>query len=219
MLDDVNKAMRDNLRVMRSLRAVGAQIQRIPELAAEYYANGGPGVGQAVVLDRFQGQGNARFAPLSKDYFDWKSGKSKDLNKKQKVRYGKGSRLLKVEVSSRMTLDKSGTMVKKSKFASILPILVLSGALRAAVAARRHYISSLRGMGDTAFVTFIGLPEYALAHHDPKKAGRVRRSPVSANAEDIKRLKEFVQRRVALMTAKFNSGPVTFGDGQARIIP
>ena len=210
--------LRENLRTMRGLRGVAEQIQRIPELAAEYYGNGGPGVGQAVVLDRFQGQGNARFAPLSKDYFEWKSGKSKQLNESQKKRFGKGSRLLKVEVSSRMTLDKSGTMVKKSKFKSILPILVLTGMLRAAVGSRRHYVSSLRGMGDTAFVTFIGLPDYALAHHDPKKPGRARRSPVSANADDIRRLADFVQRRVTLMTAKFNSGPVAFGGGQARII-
>jgi hypothetical protein len=218
MAYDPDQAIRDNMKTMLSLRAVAAQLEQLPLQCGEYYANGGPGVSQGIVGERFAGQGNARFAPLSKNYFDWKSGKSKDLNKQQKIRYGRGSRMIDVRTGSKMAKDSTGGMVSAARMTKILPILVLTGALRAAVTARNHKVTSLRGQGDVAWVTFVNLPEYALAHHDPKKAGRVRRSPVAPNFDDIKKVVEFARRHITALTARFNNGPVSFGDGQARII-
>lgn len=212
-------AIRLNLKGLLGLRGIADQIRRIPELAAEYYANGGPGVNQGVVMDRYSESGNKRFAPLSKKYFDWKSGKSKEFNAGQKKRYGRGSRLINVASGSKMQKDRTGGMTSVPRFTKILPILVLTGALRAAVGARRHYISSLRGMGDVAYVTFVGLPDYAMAHHDPKNGRRPRRTPVAANLDDMKRLVEFTKRRISMLTARFTGKSVTFGGAQARIIP
>lgn len=211
------QALQKNLKVLSGIRGVADQLRRIPEMGAEFYANGGPGVGQGVVMDRFQGPGNARFAPLSKDYADWKQGKSKSLNAAQKAKYGKGSKLLSVTVGSKLKNVKgsfqSVAIVKKT-----LPILVLTGALRAAVGARRHRVSSVIGMGDTAYVTFTGLPSYAPYHHDPKTAPFPKRSPVEPNAADINRVVGFLQKRINLTVGRFNSGAVSFGDGRARII-
>lgn len=219
MTYDPEQAIRDNMKTMISLRGVAAQLEQLPLQCGEFYANGGPGVSQGVVGDRFAGQGNARFAPLSKKYFDWKSGKSKELNKAQKVRYGRGSRLIDVRTGSKMAKDSTGGMISKARFTKVLPILVLTGALRAAVTTRNHRVTSLRGQGDVAWVTFINLPEYAMAHHDPKNGKRPRRSPVAPNFDDIKRVVEFARRHISMLTARFNSGPVAFGGGQARIIP
>lgn len=218
MTHDPEQAIRDNMKTMLSLRAVAAQLEQLPLRCGEYYANGGPGVGQGVVGDRFAGQGNARFAPLSKNYFDWKSGKSKDFNKRQKMRYGRGSRMIDVRTGTKMAKDSTGGMVSVPRLTKILPILVLTGALRAAVTSRNHRVTSLRGQGDVAWVTFMNLPEYALAHHDPKKYKGPRRSPVAPNFDDIKKVVEFAKRHISALTARFNNGPVAFGGGQARII-
>lgn len=241
------KALRDNLRTLTGLQAVAAALRSIPMAAAEYYGNGGPGVGQAVVGDRFQGQGNSRFVPLSHEYQDWKAGKSKALNAQQKIYMGRGSRLIKVETTSKaFDSDEYKKIHKEAKkqaragadynqvFRSLweqggrkrlstgktrtvrsLPILVLTGMLRAAVTSRGHTVTQ---DGDIAYVTFSELPKYALYHHDPKTAPFPKRSPVEPNERDMERVAEFVSRKVSVLTAKFNSGSVSFGDAQARFI-
>ncbi len=192
-------ALQKNLRILKSLKGVAQQLKLLPSDIANYYANGGPGVGQAVVGDRFSGEGNARFAPLSKDYEDWKTGKSKSLNKQQKVNYGKGSRLL-----------PSGS----SKGGKILPILVLTGALRASILSRQNTITQ---QGDTAYITFKGLPGYAVYLHEGTSR-MPERSPVKPNEADMDRVKEYVARRLKLITGNFSSGSVAFGGAAPRII-
>lgn len=247
MNPEAQKALRDNLRTLTGLQAVASALRSIPTAAAEYYGNGGPGVGQAVVGDRFQGKGNARFVPLSHDYQLWKSGKSKALNAQQKIYMGRGSRFIKVQTSSKLfdtdqyrqisraakkraklggdynswfnslwneagrpRLHSGNTRVSRS-----LPILVLSGYLRAAVTSRGHAVTQV---GDVAYVTFSELPKYALYHNDPKTAPFPKRSPVEPNADDMVRVAEFISRKVSVLTAKFNTGTVAFGDAQARFI-
>jgi hypothetical protein len=207
------------LQLARDLRLVAADTRRLAVKAAVYFANGGDGVGEAVVGDRFKGQGNARFAPLSKNYGDWKSGKSKELNKAQKIRFGRASRLIDEVTGTRVERDDlTGTYKPKTLTRKILPILVLSGELRAAVAKRQHFVEAAGK--DKAIITFRKLPFYAIYHHAPQTAPFPKRSPVEPNAADLQRLTEFIQRHVSLLIARFNSGSVrvAFGDGQARII-
>lgn len=200
---DPRREIESTLKVARSLRAAEATLRRIPVIAANYYANGGAGVGQAVVGDRFQGKGNSRFAPLSAAYRDRKIGVSKDMNKQQKAVFGRGSRMIKVSVGQR--------------FKGIQPILVLSGKLRESVTSRTHSISIANG-SDTAFVTFHGLPIYAAYHHAPVTAPFPKRSPVEPNTADMVRVHDFIAREISKLTARFNNGPVAFGGAQARII-
>jgi hypothetical protein len=209
---DEEKHIKLNLKGMLALRGIADQIRRIPELAAEFYANGGPGVGQAVVGDRFQGKGNSRFAPLSFEYAMAKSKQAKALNKYQKTTFGRSSKL--IDVGFRSTTG----VVTGFGSSKNLPILVRTGKLRAAVTARGHYVSSVKGMKDVAYVTFVDLPDYALYHHEPK-GGRVRRSPVAANLDDMDRLAEFTRRRITMLTARFSGNTtITYGDAQARLI-
>jgi hypothetical protein len=193
--------------LLRKMEAAANTLRTLPTRMADFYANGGDGVGQGVVGDRFQGQGNQRFAPLSPRYAKTKGKHSKELNKRQKEKYGKGSKLITVPFAS-----KSGTegIVNNS-----LPILVLSGDLRAAVTSRDHQIEQ---NGDTAIITFSNLPDYAKWHQTgTKKRAMPARSPVDPNDADMKRVNEFAQRHVdaAVGEGKFDT---KFGGGTARII-
>ena len=247
---DAAREIAKSLQLARDLRLVALDVRHLAAKAAVFYANGGPGVGEPVVGDRFMGQGNARFAPLSREYGDWKSGKSKALNDQQKVLFGRGSRLIKEKTGEKVVptyehkllreealkrAQSGGTyaswfqkLKKDWKLETLhetkvttrgsLPILVLTGALRAAVTKRQHFIESTGK--DKAVVTFRNLPIYAVYHHKPLTAPFPKRSPVEPNAQDVSRLTEFVQRHISLLVARFNGGSVrvAFGDAQARII-
>ena len=188
----------DNLKAVRSLSRAAAVLRQVPFKLGEYFANGGPGNANPVVGDRFQGAGNARFAPLSVSYADWKSGKAKSFNQHQKATYGKGSKLIP---------DAHGN-------AKNMPILVRTGKLRAAVVtSSAHYI---RATSDGATVIFARLPPYAKFLHNgtPKMPAR---SPVSPNDQDIKRVVEMTSRWVS---AQIGAGATntSFGQGVARVI-
>lgn len=203
------RELEKNLKTLASLEAAIKMFRQLPFEAANYYANGGPGVGQAVVGDRFQGQGNSRFEPLSYDYARWKSGNARQLNKAQKAKYGKGSKLIDVAFKS-TTGVLTGYGTSKN-----LPILVLSGALRAAINSRSH---SVELVGDVGWVTFKNLPKYALYHHDPKTAPFPKRSPVEPNYDDVERVKEFLNRKISALVGNVNQQRVAFGGSQARIL-
>lgn len=212
-MSEASDAYESNMRTIRDVRNKSRVLLLLPKKMAEFYAIGGPGVGQAVVGDRFQGEGNARFPPLSPKYLLWKTGQSKELNKQQKAAFGRGSKLLKYQTGSKID-KKSGYNVPK--FSAVLPILVLSGKLRAAVTARSHDIEL---NGDTAVVTFKNLPEYALYHHDPQKAPFPKRSPVEPNQSDVERIRSFATTWLSAQLGVRSNQPTAFGGGQARIIP
>ncbi len=157
--------MPDNYDAVRTLQAMAQAVRMLPTRMAEFYANGGAGNANPVVGDRFGPTGNTRFEPLSAKYAAWKSGNVKARRKKASEKFGKGFQ---------------GN-----------PILVLTGALRAAVTARDHVITQ---SGNTASVRFVNLPEYAKYLHDPKSKKMPKRSPVEPNAEDINRIKMFALR-------------------------
>ena len=197
------------MRSIRDLRNKSAVLLLMPKKLAEFYAIGGPGVGQAVVGDRFQGAGNARFEPLSYEYAKSKGRKSPALNKSQKKEYGRGSKMINVPYTS-STGELTGLGFSKQ-----LPILVLSGKLRAAVTSRGH---SIELKGDTAIITFKNLPEYALYHNDPVKAPFPKRSPVEPNEDDAERIRSFATTWLSAQLGSKSTKPVAFGGGQARII-
>jgi hypothetical protein len=192
--------MSDNLAAFRSLKSAAAAMRALPQKIGEFYANGGPGVSQPIVADRFQGEGNARFAPLSENYEAIKAGRAKSLNAGQKQKYGHGSRLL----------PRPGGGGKS------LPILVASGALRNAVGySRNHRVTS---SGDTAQIAFIGLPEYAIYHHTgAPKVHLPKRSPVDPDTQDVIRIREFAERWLSAQVGR-GSASTAFGQGQARVI-
>lgn len=189
-----------NMAAANKLRAAAKLVGGLPKMMGEFYANGGAGVANPVVGDRFMGAGNSRFAPLSRDYAITKAGQSKGLNTAQHQTYGRGSKLI--------TSSTQGFLGKS------LPILVRTGKLRAMVAySRGHRITQ---NGDVARVTFTNLPFYAKYHHTGTSK-MPKRSPVEPNAADIVRVKEFAERR---LSAYINAGSsvTAFGGGIARII-
>lgn len=144
------------------------------------FANGGTGQAKPIVDDRFKGEGNSRFTPLSYAYAREKANASKGLREEQKKAGRTVSR--EVEVAYRRR-TKTGVSIKSSKN---LPILVRTGALRQAVSAGKATIIILDS-GDRGKVYFARLPEYARYH--AKGAGRLpMRSPVKPNAADKARM-------------------------------
>lgn len=71
-----------------------------------------------------------------------------------------------------------------------LPMLVLTGVLRAAVTQQKHQITR---EGDTAWIIFDGLPEYAIYLHTGTDK-MPKRSPVEPNAADAEEVRNAMQR-------------------------
>lgn len=186
----------DPLAAVKSLRRAAQAMRSLPRKCAEFYANGGAGVANPVVGDRFQGQGNARFVPLSAKYEATKAGQAKGLNNRQKTVWGRGSKLV------------------PSASGRNLPILVRSGLLRSLVAFNRAH--RIQAAGDDATVTFINLPEYAgYLHAGTTKMPK--RSPVEPNEADVARVSEFASRWISGQIG-VGSTTTAFGAGTARII-
>ncbi len=197
---------KDNYAVVRKLQSVAALMKALPTKMADFYANGGAGVGQGVVGDRFQGAGNARFEALKEGYAKWKGRHAGDLNKSQRKNYQRGSKLINVPYKT-----ESGNVVKNDGSTN-LPILVLTGATRAAVTSRKTTITQ---EGDVAYCRF-HVPDYAKwLQRGTKKMPK--RSPVDPNEEDMERVTEFAKRQVK---AYIGSGKAitTFGGGTPRVI-
>lgn len=203
----MSDASKNNMKVLLKLEAVAKVMSMMPFYMAVYYANGGVGVGQAVVGDRFQGQGNARFIPLSRQYFLKKQGQAKELNKAAKAKYGKGSKLIEVPFKSK-TGKLTGFGAGKN-----LPILVLTGKMRAAIVGRKHGIVQ---EGDVATITFKDLPPYAKWHHTGTKRGLPKRSPVEPDEADTARVVEYANRRIKAAIGD-GSALTEFGLGTPRI--
>ncbi len=195
------------MKALLQLQHVADVLGTLPTKMAEFYANGGDGVKQGVVGDRFQGVGNARFAPLDRDYFMWKSGQKGKLNKAARAKYGQGSKLIDVPFKS-----KTGLLVGFGSGKN-LPILVLSGKLRSAILGRKHPITQF---GDVAIIDFTDLPDYAEWHHTGTKRGLPKRSPVEPNEDDLARVLEFANKEIKYAVGD-GSALTKFGLGTPRI--
>jgi hypothetical protein len=247
-MSEASDAYEMNIRAIRDLRNKGTVLLLLPGKMAEFYAIGGPGVGQGVVGDRFQGEGNARFAPLSSKYLLWKTGRSKDLNKKQKASFGRGSRLLKYKTgtSKRETYEHKLLREEAKKrsaqggsYDSWYQQLKKEWKVAASHETKDRFSSvlpilvlsgklreavtsrahTITSSGDTAVITFKNLPEYALAHHKPITAPFPKRSPVEPDAADVDRLWSFATTWLSAQLGVKSAKPVAFGGQQARIIP
>lgn len=203
-------ALAGNAAAVRNLRAASRALQKLPTVMAQAYANGAPGQTDPIVADRYKGQGNSRFAPLSTEYALWKQGKSKELKKKLLANWGHGAKLLKVEHRARRQGIDVGGFAKGS-----LPILVLGGKLRAVVAsARNHPITQA---GDVATITFRSVPDYGKWLRSGTKRMPAR-TPVDPNEADLERVKEFGERWLSLQVGG-GSASTTYGGGTARTTP
>ncbi len=147
----------------KRINAVGLAMFEALRQGAISYANGRTG---APIVDQHftaGNQGRYGWAPLSKAYFDRKSGISV-----------KGSRK-----------DKNAAYQTKSGSATgtNLPMLVRTGALRAAVGSKSHLVTQDAATGNVT-VLFTALPDYALYLHDGTEK-MPKRSPVMPNEQDV----------------------------------
>lgn len=199
----------DNLAAFRRFTKAAEVLSTLPAAMAEYYANGGAGVGQAVVGDRFSGKGNSRFEPLSYAYAVRKGKASNKLIKAIKFKHGKGVKKIGVKYKS-----DTGTVVGYGAIKSSIPILVLSGDTRAAVLSRSATITQ---RGDVGYATFHDLPDYAKYLHNGTSR-MPKRSPVEPDEEDMARVVEFAQRKIKAAIGE--GSPLTaFGGATPRILP
>ena len=158
------------------------------------FANGGAGGssagvagrGDPIVDDRFKGQGNARFAPLSYDYAKAKAGNASHLRKVQKKLGRKVSGMTAVAYQSN-TGEMTGLGSGKN-----LPILVRYGTLRQAVTSGRARVV-IAPTGDRGRVIFVRLPKYAKYHAEGSGSLPVR-DPVKPNMADRAKMIAVMQR-------------------------
>lgn len=94
---------------------------------------------------------------------------------------------------------------KAGKAASSLPMLVRTGRLRDAVCTIHHPITK---DGDIAFITFQGLPDYAMYHQTGTKR-MPRRSPVDPNDLDRAEIKAAMERYIDAQIGTGKDVPVS----------
>ncbi|MBA3588849.1 hypothetical protein [Methylibium sp.] len=181
-------------RAIKRMDRIATLIEALPEIGAQEYANGR--LRAKPIVDRHFTAGNQQrygWAPLSPDYAEQKRGQRKMLQRGMKAAGRPVSRLDEDDLGG-----------------SILPMLVRTGRMRAAVNSRTHRI--IRS-GDVAVIVFANLPEYALAHH---KGGAhlPKRSPVAPNIEDRAEVVKVMQRQLDVAIGTGGDVPVS-----ARSIP
>lgn len=181
----------NNSKMLAKIEEVQDRLRVMLEQGCIAFANGGgsaggAGMGAPIVDDRFKGQGNARFAPLSYDYAKQKAGQAGKLRKLQKQAGRVASKMIPVAYQSN-----TGTMTGIGSSKN-LPILVRTGKLRQAVTAGRARIVIVPD-GTRGRVIFAGLPKYA-KYHEEGSASLPVRSPVKPNAADRARMVLVMQK-------------------------
>ena len=177
---------------LQKLSQLADAMARLPTIAAEAYANGKFG-NRPIVEAHFTPGNDQRqgWPPLTRSYALAKA-KGLSLNKK-----GKASELQTLKTGRRVKVDRhasfqssTGTISGVGTMAN-LPMLVHTGLLRERVTSRTlHAISQ---NGDTAHITFSGLPDYASYLHSG--TGRMpKRSPVDPSFEDVILMEDAVRK-------------------------
>jgi hypothetical protein len=169
-----------NERTTLELTKLADFVASLSEVGAQEYANG-----------RYRGAPlvDAHFTPGSQERYGWP-----DLSPEYEERKRLAGPAL------RKGMRAAGRKVSKfdeDKFGgNILPMLVLTGALRQAVTSKTHKITR---KGDVATIVFDDLPEYALAHHTGNPGRNLpKRSPVEPGPEDLELIEEAMERHLAL---------------------
>lgn len=171
---------------------MAAAMARLPTIAAEAYANGK--FGDRPIVEAHFTPGNDQrngWPPLSRSYA---LAKAKGLSKNRK---GTASELQALKTGRKVKVDRNasfhsstGTVSGIGTMAN-LPMLVRTGLLRQSVTSRTlHAISQ---NGDTAMLTFSGLPDYA--SYLQNGTGRMpKRSPVDPSFEDVILMEDAVRK-------------------------
>jgi len=177
-------------------KATAARVAMVTAVAAgvrEYVASGFRA--EPIVRQHFTTGNQSRYGwpPLSPGYARWKDGSTPDLKRGMKA---------------------AGKVVPKGK---ALPMLVLTGALRDAIASGRAVVAIISPEVVTA--TWTGLPEYAVYHH--KGEGVPKRSPILPNAADRQAIIMAARRYLSAAIGTGGAVPVAAGGapvpGRARV--
>jgi hypothetical protein len=198
------------------LRRLSAAIRGALAAAVEEYANGKK---RAVpIVDRHFTAGNQQrygWEPLTKEYFD---AKKKGIVKRGQ--YGlvlgagvstKGKKLSKLDPHAQF----KGKYIRATGGLN-LPMLVNSGALRAAINSGTHRIVATPD-GSRVTVYFRNLPEYAKYLHSGT-AKMPKRSPVQPNAEDYEQVYASARQYIDAVLRTGKTGRQAFGGGKARMV-
>lgn len=181
-----------NLQALRTIEAAAAAVANLPLVGANAYANG-MYRRDPIVSKHFTSGNQARYAwaHLSPGYALWKLGATRTI---------------------KATIKQSGNAVPRGA----LPMLVLSGKMKAAVLSRNHRIQL---EGDVAVITFGHLPAYALAHHQGN-AKLPRRSPVAPNSIDLEEIRAEMAKYLDASLGTGGTVPQSLGwvPGTARTI-
>lgn len=172
------------LDALRRIEQAKQALAQALEAGCIAYANGATGQASPIVDDRFKGQGNGRFPPLSPAYAKAKRSAAPAL---------------------RGGIKAAGRVVPRGGATGALPILVRTGALRQTVSGGRQHRIVLNVSGLQATIYFTNLPGYAVYHHTG--AGRLpQRSPVQPNAADIAKFKAVVERVLRMRLGRARAG-------------
>lgn len=203
---------------LRTFRHMAAVVARLPIVAAEAYANGK--FGDRPIVEAHFTPGNDQrqgWPPLERSYA---MSKAKGLSKNRK---GTASELQKLKTGRKVKVDRNasfqsstGTLSGVGTMAN-LPMLVRTGLLRERVTSRTLHAISMQG--DTAMVTFNGLPDYAGYLHNG--TGRMpKRSPVDPSFEDVMLIEDAVRKYLdgaSGGSGNFAASGNTIG-GRARVV-
>lgn len=208
--------------------------------AANEYANGGNRE-EPIVRRHFTAgnQGRYGWPDLSPDYAEWKSGGTYKttggvafLNRKQAgelaafmqglqgvkgaarkaARAAKVSELRQGRAASKV--DPRASRGQGRPPGPGLPMLVLTGRLRDAVAGKRATVTAVSPT--LVRIVWTGLPEYALFHHTGD--GVPKRSPIEPNAEDRQAVIMAARRLLSAELATGTGAPVSLMGGRARVV-
>lgn len=203
---------------LRKLSQLADAMARLPTIAAEAYANGK--FGDRPIVEAHFTPGNDQrngWQPLSRSYA---LAKARGLNKTKR---GKPSELQTLKTGRKVKIDRNASFQSSTGTVSgigmmaNLPMLVRTGTLRERVTSRTlHAISQ---NGDTAMLTFSGLPDYASYLHSG--TGRMpKRSPVDPSFEDVILMEDAVRKYldgISGGSGNFAANGNTIG-GRARVV-
>lgn len=199
---------------VRQMQQVARALRTSVQAGAQAYANGT--AGEKPIVDRHFTAGNqARYgwAALTREYF---LRKQRGLVGKTKggVFYpggGKTGSKLDKQAGFREVLGETVGLGSGTN----APMLVLTGALRAAVVGPKHAIT-VGGNGDTAVAKFAGLPEYATYLHE----NNPQRSPVAPNELDRVEVIAAMRRHIDAALGTGGAVPVSGSSvpGKARMV-
>lgn len=203
---------------VRTLRQMAAALARLPTIAAETYANGK--FGDRPIVEAHFTPGNDQrqgWPPLSRSYALAKA-RGLTLNRKgkaherQKLKTGRT-----VQVDRNASFQSSTGTVSGIGTMANLPMLVRTGLLRERVTSRT--LHSISVQGDTAYVSFNGLPDYAQYLHTGTNR-MSKRSPVEPSFGDALLIEDALRKYlngIAGGSGNFAASGNTIG-GSARVV-